>query len=242
MIPTESSSAVAIADSGFSDTNLRDDDAWILVTGRKKQNLSVILPDKSKIISTTAGTINVQGIPVHANIFDNLDLHHSLISMHDFTNAGCTVALQHNNITITNADNAVILTHPKESTAKLWTIPIEKLQTPVINNVVSNQIIAEEVAYYHAALGSPPVGSLIKAMRRGYLGNLPLRYNDLIKNQPNSKATAFGHLNQQRQNYRSTRPTLKPIVPPVDNENNANDDETENDEQIYHAFIHVEMK
>ena len=80
-----------------------------------------MLPDHSKIISTSAGKINVNGIPVHVNIFDNLDLHHSLMSLHDFTNEGCTVALKQNDITITNADGAIILTHPKEATAKLWT-------------------------------------------------------------------------------------------------------------------------
>jgi hypothetical protein len=92
-------------------------------------------------------------------------------------------------------------------------------------------------------------------MRKGYLGNFPLSYNDLIRNKPNSVATAFGHLNQQRQNQRSTRPKLKPIALPMDDDNDDNDDDSTDvnqldtaingansdadDEQISHAFIHI---
>ena len=196
-----------------------------------------MLPDRSSIVSKSAGTLNVHGIPVHVNIFDNLDLHHSLISMNDFTKAGATVKLTDTDISIEDSIGDVILTHPKATTDNLQ-------QTPVINNIVSNQIVAEEVAYHHAALGSPPVTSLIKAMNKGFLGNFPLRKEDLIRNKPNSVATAFGHLNQQRQNQRSTRPKLKQIVhqsedTEYDDNNNDTTDAYANDEQISHAFIHV---
>jgi len=74
-----------------------------------------------------------------------------------------------------------------------------------IATLVHNQSHADRVAFYHAALGSPPEATLIEAMTRGFIELPGLTIDMVRKNQPKSLATALGHLDRTRQGQRSTQ-------------------------------------
>jgi hypothetical protein len=75
----------------------------------------------------------------------------------------------------------------------------------------------ERVLFYHAAMGSPPVVTLTKALRAGILPTLPITAEMLTKTPPHTLATAEGHLDAHRQGIQSTQPTTvkhqsKPVL------------------------------
>jgi len=75
---------------------------------------------------------------------------------------------------------------------------------------IHHELNADYVNFCHAMLGSPPVSSLLKAFRRGYLSSLPrLTATMVAANPPVSIATARGHLDLTRQGQQSTRKEKK---------------------------------
>ena len=70
------------------------------------------------------------------------------------------------------------------------------------------------VAFSHAALFSPALSTLVTALTKGFLPQMPgLTLTTLRKYPPQSVATVKGHLDQIRKNIRSTKPT-KPVHVP----------------------------
>jgi hypothetical protein len=65
---------------------------------------------------------------------------------------------------------------------------------------------ADRVRFYHAAMGSPPVVTLTKALSAGILPTLPITAKLVRGTQPQTLATAEGHLDAHRQGVQSTRP------------------------------------
>lgn len=176
------------------------------------RSITVTLPDNTEISSQQSGTLTVGQISFTCHVFADKDLHHTLISLADFANRGCEITLTATHLNIKH-NNVIILTCSKEPSAKLWTIPISALQDNnfSVNNIISNQILAEKVKTQHATLGSPTNKTLLKALKNNWLGNFQLTYKEFQQNQPNSLATAYGHLNRNRQGQRSTKPTTPPI-------------------------------
>jgi hypothetical protein len=77
------------------------------------------------------------------------------------------------------------------------------------NGSIGTATPAHLVAFAHAALFSPSLTTLVLALAKGYIPNLPgLSTATLRCHPPNSAAMVKGHLDQSRQNQRSTRPTL----------------------------------
>jgi hypothetical protein len=75
---------------------------------------------------------------------------------------------------------------------------------------------AKLVQFLHAACGSPVPSTWITAINNGHFATCPGLTADLAcKHLPKSMATVKGHLNQQHQNLRSTKP--KPETP-LDNQ------------------------
>jgi hypothetical protein len=65
---------------------------------------------------------------------------------------------------------------------------------------------AEVVAFHHAAVFSPALSTLQKAMKKGYLPPLPeLTAHTLEKFPPPQEATTMGHLDNRRKNIKSTK-------------------------------------
>jgi len=100
--------------------------------------------------------------------------------------------------------------------------------TPNINPArasvaIAHSFDADYVQYAHASFGSPAV---LRALRKGWLGNFPrLTARMLQRNQPNSVATAKGHLDQTRQNasHNAHLPSNLPTSAAV-TEDDADDD------------------
>jgi hypothetical protein len=55
------------------------------------------------------------------------------------------------------------------------------------------------VAFFYAALGSPPVTTLLAALRAKLLATLPITTAMVTRHPPNSTTTAAGHLDAHRQ-------------------------------------------
>lgn len=221
-----------IADCGATDTLFRQSDQHLLQQVTPGGGLLVGLPNGAHITSTATGQLpspNVSVTPIIAHIYSDQDLDRSLVSLADFCNRGCVATLTDTDITITH-NNTVILHSTKEPTAKLWPIRFLPFDSSVSSAyaVVNLQTIAELVQYNHATLAYPPISTLLRALQRGYLGNLPRLTTKMVRmNPPQSIATAMGHLDLHRQGWQSTRaepPGTSPAAgPPV----TANDEDVD---------------
>ena len=130
----------------------------------------------------------------------------SLIALAPICDLGYQVLLSSDRLDLIQ-HGAVVATAPKAPSDRLWSFPAMQLQPPdtTSNYIVSHQLNAELVAFYHAALGSPPISSLITAVQRGFLRSIPgLTVERIRKNPPKSPATDRGHMQRLRQGLRST--------------------------------------
>ena len=99
-------------------------------------------------------------------------------------------------------------------TTGLWLVPLST-HTPdpsalpnSCNAVTSPTKLADMVAFSHAALFSPSLSTLQRALDSGYITGFPgLTASNLKKFPPQSIAMHKGHLDQSRKNYRSTKGT-----------------------------------
>jgi len=157
---------------------------------------------------------------VKVSIFKDKDLVESLVSFHPFCQQGLAVILVDDAMIMVEKDKLNIrdedikLYEPKETSEPLWRfsnkaildLPSECKASLKANNVIHSDLDAEYVKMVHASLGSPTVSSFKRAMRSGWLGNLPRLTLDMInKNPPYSEATSKGHLDKTRKHLRSTR-------------------------------------
>jgi hypothetical protein len=85
----------------------------------------------------------------------------------------------------------------------------QTLALPVMN--APNNTPADLVAFAHAALFSPALSTLRKALEKGFLPPFTgLTEAALARFPPSLEATAMGHLDAQRKNTRSTKPKPQP--------------------------------
>jgi hypothetical protein len=139
------------------------------------------MPNGAVIQSIATGTLSTPPISIPAHIFSNTDLDRALIGDSEYTNRGCTVILTATSATVVHdATQRIIMRSTKEPTARLWPFypttdaaTIQKIgpQTAAHSAVLSSN--RDFVAYVHASLGSPPESSVLKALSKGYLNNLP---------------------------------------------------------------------
>ena len=72
------------------------------------------------------------------------------------------------------------------------------------------------VGFYHACAGFPVKHTWLKAIKAGNYNSLPgLTYANAARYCPDSDETIKGHLAQQCQNVRSTKPKLPVAKPPM---------------------------
>ena len=163
--------------------------------------------------------------PIKAHIFNDQHLQRSLISMSDITNLGYTVELSVQNLKIKLNGNT-ILTTDKEPDNKLWTMPITN--TSSCNWAVHHQPNAEYISFIHATYGSPPIKTLLDAVKKGYLRTVPRITTRMITlNPPVSDATAKGHLDLNRQHRKAVRSTTYQSPSEIDVSSGLSDNVTE---------------
>ena len=139
----------------------------------------------------------------------------SLVSMVTLCNAGCKIEVDAIRCVIKYRGKEIIKCRKCTQTG-LWLLPlsndaIEEHDTCENENVeialsayhTSSQ--AELAQYHHQSLWSPPVSTLIKAIKNHHLDTFPGLTTAVLRHLPPSTATAKGHMHRTRANVRSTR-------------------------------------
>ncbi|KAI2488787.1 hypothetical protein MHU86_25841 [Fragilaria crotonensis] len=142
----------------------------------------------------------------------------SLLSMGQLCDAGCIVTFDAKIVTV-HLDDELILTGARTPTTGLWHLnlvaPLDPHDMPVVDAppslhnsfaAVHSATPAELVAFAHAALFSPAISTLRRALINGYLPHfMGLTAQTLAKHPPNSVAMVKGHMDQTRQHKNSTK-------------------------------------
>ena len=167
--------------------------------------IAIRQPDGSIMTSTHEGELDIPQLPKkarRAHRVPNL-ANHSLISIGQLCDAGCTVAFTASDANVSYKGQTV-LTAKRTPHTQLWhTVP-----APVhkANATITSDKQADSVAFAHATLFSPALSTLEKAIDAGFLTNFPgLTKQALKKYPPASIPMIKGHLDQSRKNQRSTK-------------------------------------
>ncbi|KAI2496640.1 hypothetical protein MHU86_17843 [Fragilaria crotonensis] len=143
----------------------------------------------------------------------------SLLSMGQLCDAGCRVTFDAQSVHV-HLNNQPLLTGSRDHTTGLWHLGLTADTSDTVPPVISDTTPspgepplllqhsyaathsatpAELVAFAHAALFSPALSTLTKALDRGYLPQcMGLTSQALRKHPPHSVATIKGHLDQTR--------------------------------------------
>ena len=211
--PTNDSSLdiANIADTGC--TNHYGTIASPLILNKRPdpQPISVKMPNGQYITSTHIGELPIPNLPPSARtirLFPSLtDI---LVSIGQLCDVGC-VAIQNAHTCQIQYKGTVVLEGTRDCTTDyLWHFSFEPpTQIPLehkILNATPSATPAERVLYAHATLFSPVPQTLQTALSKGYIHNFPgLSLQALKQHPPHTPATAKGHLDQTRQNQRSTK-------------------------------------
>jgi hypothetical protein len=146
---------------------------------------------------------------------------HSLLSVGQLCNAGYIVTFRNASVTVCDPQEFQILSGARDLDTGLWRINLRKdnkhLQQSVANNVYELLSTGALVHYLHKALFSPTKSALLQAVKNGHLVTWPgLTEEAIHKHLKLTPATAMGHMNQRRQNIRSTSKTPVEDVPTTD--------------------------
>ena len=211
--PTSSPIAFALADSGCTDTVIRESDVaqYVVDCTPTANGITIVYPNgtTAKSIATGYLRLSVPTLRIVVHILRDCDLHTSLISIGQLCNQGCTVVLTASSISVKHSTTGVtVMAGSKASSASLW--PLHEAPQPTTSSPVNlaqrHVLNADYVNWASACLGAPPASSLLKAARNGWLAGFPRLTPEMISaNMPNPIATALGHLQANRQGQRSTK-------------------------------------
>jgi hypothetical protein len=146
---------------------------------------------------------------------------HYLLSVGQLCNEGYIVTFKNASVTVCNSQEFQILSGPRDLDTGLWRINLRQdnqyVHQAVANNVYELRNTGALVHYLHKALFSPTKSALLEAVKNGHLVTWPGLTEDAIhKHLKLTPATAMGHMNQRRQNIRSTSKTPIEEVPTND--------------------------
>jgi hypothetical protein len=187
-----------------------------------QNGITAILPDNTRRQPTHIGQLPIGNLPPLATTTHLLPLFRdSLLSIPVLCDHGCTATFDEEHVTITK-NNKLILQGPRDPRTRLWKIALgpkptsslaptpgtDTVPLPASANSAYHQPSQKKlVRFLHAAAGSPVPSTWIAAIQKEHYATWPGLTDDLIrKHLPKSVATVKGHLDQQRQNIRSTKP------------------------------------
>jgi hypothetical protein len=135
--------------------------------------------------------------------------HHSLLSVGQLCDEGYIVTFQRDTVTIYNSESSKLLSGPREVTTGLWQINLKQtnkpIPDPIANNVYELHNTGALIHYLHKALFSPTKSAMLQAVKDGQMITWPgLTEDDINKHLTLTPANVMGHMNQRRQNIRST--------------------------------------
>ena len=174
--------------------------------------------------STHEGHLDIPTLPPAATLAHIVPemTTHNLLSVGQLCDAGCTATITRDKIEVTH-DNTTILTGTRSDDTTLWHMDFPSEVEPetifpyYANAAVGMSTTADMVKFMHAAFFSPTLSTLEKALQKGYIKNIPgFTATTLKKHPPQSAAMIKGHLDQSRQNVRSTKN--------INNDDNEDDD------------------
>jgi hypothetical protein len=134
---------------------------------------------------------------------------HSLLSVGQLCDEGYIVTFKQASVTICDSEKSQILSGPRDLNNGLWRINFKEtnnhIPEPIANNVYELRNTGALVHYLHKALFSPTKSAMLQAVKDRHLITWPGLTEDAInKHLKLTPATAMGHMNQRRQNIKST--------------------------------------
>jgi hypothetical protein len=150
----------------------------------------------------------LNAVTYKAHVFPGM-ANHSLLSVVHLCDEGYIVTLKQASVTICDSEKSQILNGPRHLNTGLWRINLKQtnnhIPEPISNNVYELRYTGALVHYLHKALFSPTKSAMLQAVKDGHLIMWPGLTEDAInKHLKLTPVTAMGHMNQLRQNIRST--------------------------------------
>ena len=160
-------------------------------------------------------------IATSANVIKGLT-NTSLISIGQLCDDNCTAIFEKTNLRVYK-NNILVVSGIRNFKDGLWDIVLGKQpQYPVqVANIIIRQDKTKRdlAEYLHKCAFSPCISTFRKAIRNGNFLTWPgieeLNFNKLIQN---TLPTARGHLDQERKNLQSTKPTRTPTAQDIEND------------------------
>ena len=127
-----------------------------------------------------------------------------MVSIGKLCDAGCEAIFKKDIVHITK-NNQILLEGKRNAINGLWEVPLHPEQC---NLSYMSKNVREMTRFMFAALGSPSLSTLHKAIRKGYLKSWPgLTTTNVTQHIQFNDATMKGHLDHVRKNLRSTTTT-----------------------------------
>jgi hypothetical protein len=179
--------------------------------------LSVRLPNGDTIASTHTVTLNMPSLPHaarQAHILPGL-AQESLLSVGQMCDSGFSVTFTATDVTVTNGEST-ILTGLRDKDSGMWrtplkpNLPLEVGRENSAHNVYEQKSIQDTITYLYACCFSPATDNWLRAIQNGHFATWPsVTVENMRKYLSKSDATSKGHMNQIRQNIRSTQPAVE---------------------------------
>jgi hypothetical protein len=203
----------AVVDSGCT-VHFLLVNAPCLKTVKSQTPLTVRLPNGATMESSHTAELDIHELnsaASKAHVFPGM-ANHFLLSVVQLCDEGYIVTFKQATVTICDSEKSQILNGPQDSDTGLWRINLKQTSShilePMANNVYELRNTGALVHYLHKALFSPTKSAMLQAVKDGHLITWPGLTEDAInKKLKLTPATAMGHMNQRRQNLRSTSKT-----------------------------------
>jgi hypothetical protein len=181
---------------------------------KSRTPLTVRLPNGATMESSHTSELDIPELNASASkehVFSGM-ANHSLLSVGHLCDEGYIVTFKQASVTICDSDKSQILNGPRDLNTGLWRINLKQtnnhIPEAISNNVYELRNIGSLVHYLHIALFSPTKSAMLQAVKDGHLITWSGPTEDAInKHLKLTPATAMGHMNQRRQNIRSTSKT-----------------------------------
>jgi hypothetical protein len=168
-------------------------------------------PNGATMESSHTAELNIPALSADASkahVFPGM-ANHSLLSVGQLCDEGYIVTFKQDIVTICDSGNSQILSGPRDLNTGLWRINLKQtnnhIPDPIANNVYELRNTGALVHYLQKSLFSPTKSALLQAVKDRHLITWPGLSEDAInKHLKLTPVTAMGHMNQRRQNIRST--------------------------------------
>ena len=186
--------------------------------------INVMTATDAWMTSTTVGEIqhpSLKCLPkwaIEAHGFDAMGSM-SLLSIGLLTDAGCIATFSANKMTLDFEGRTILTATRSNETNQLWIVdPPQTLQAHInqcLGAVNMSSKPEDMVAFAHASFCSPTIVTLKQAIQKGYIpqGIPGLTVENLSKYPPDLRATARGHLKQERKGKQSTKKHAPEPIP-----------------------------